>query len=290
MASTAIFPESRLSIIAASSQAISPNPQWRSNPSSQSQSGFFAKLPREIRDLIYYEVISTQEQPVRIVRVNESKQNYRTRLDARPVRPKFADKERPVGARSLRLGLGKGLLGAISRYSVNPLAWLQSCQLIYKEAFSLLYYVPIISIPDACTFDSWCAALPHRFNKVKVLHLDLVVPCMPAYTASTYGYHGTYGHGHHMVLDEDKWIDLWDVVATMKGLEELQVKLKPLTGKFIDRNESNDILAPLNRLKTLERLIISVAWHIPDEVMKGHREEGSYELTCAPHAPNSRRP
>ena len=237
--------------------------------------------------MIYHEVISTQEQPVCIVRVNDRKQNYRTRLDARPVRPKLATQERSLGAQSLRLGIG--LIGAAPRCNVNPLTWLQTCQIIYGEAFSLLYYVPIISIPDICTFDFWCAALPpHRLNIVKVLHLDFVVPFMPAYAPPTVGYSRTYGH--NMVLDEDKWINLWDTVAAMEGLKELQVKLKPLTGKFIDRNESKDILAPLSRLKNLERLSVSVAWHIPDEVMKGHRAEGSYELTCAPHTPHSRRP
>lgn len=287
MASTASFPGSRLSKISASVQAILPNTKWRSNPSSQSQSGFFAHIPREIRDMIYYEVISTQEQPVCIVRVNDSKQNYRTRLDARPVRPKLTTQERPLGARSLRLGIG--LLGAASRCNVNPLAWLRTCQIIHGEVFSLLYYVPTISIPDICTFDSWCAALPpHRLNKVKVLHLDLVVPCMPAYVAPTWGYHGTYYH--NMVLDEDKWISLWDAVAAIEGLKELQVKLKPLTGKFIDRNESMDILAPFSRLKNPEVLVVSVSWHIPDEIMKGHRQEGMIELTCAPHTPHSRWP
>ena len=237
--------------------------------------------------MVYYEVISTQEQPARIVRVNDSKQNYRTRLDARPVRPRLTTQERPLGSRSLRLGIG--LLGAASRCNVNPLAWLQSCRTMYAEAFSLLYYVPIISILDICTFDSWCAALPpHRLNKVEMLHLDFVVPCMPAYAAPTVGYNRTYGH--HMVLDEDKWISLWDAVAAMEGLKELQVKLKPLTGKFVNRDESTEILAPFSRLKTLERLVVSVAWHIPDEIMKGHREEGSYELTCAAYTSNSRRP
>lgn len=279
----------RKSSNSALSQTISPKTEWRSKPHPQSQCGFFTRLPREIRDQIYHEVIRSGKQPVRVCRAYDSQKNYRLRLDVKPLR-RHETEARPA-AQAIQLGV-VGLEVRGGSYRCNPLAWVMSCQATYAEAFSLLYFVPTISIPDTCTFDSWCAALPPQaLNKVKALQLDWAVPCNTEYAADISPYPATRrgprrGHStvHRavMVLDTARWITLWDMVAAMKGLRNLQVKLKPLSQKSFNEPETMEILEPLDRMKILQGFSVCVAWHLSDSFMKRHLEKGTYGLTCAP--------
>ena len=275
---------SRNSSGSALSQIVSPNTKWRSEPHSQSQSGFFAKLPQEIRDQIYQDVIGSQEQPVRICRAYDSRKNYRLRLDVKPLK-RNQTTARP-SVRDIQLGI-VGLNDHRRSPRCNPLAWLMSCQAIYVEAFSLLYFIPTISINDTCTFEAWGAALPsYSLSKLKTLRLDWVIPCITGYATDITHYSGSRYRGtprhHALLLDTARWTTLWDTVAAMKGLKNLQVKLKSLAQKSFDEPETLEILEPINRLRKLPDLSVVVAWHLSKKFIEAHHENHTYVLICAP--------
>ena len=256
--------------------------KYQANLSTQSSSDFFTRLPREIRDLIYHEVIKAEGQSVHLFLYNDPSNHYRSSLG---VKPKL---ETTIVPSSFTTVLRSGRITGLDRARGNhlkehqptryTLTWLLSCKQIFSEAFHLLYFVPAIWIPDICTFEKWWTTLPPiSFNKIHSLHLEVVTLCQTAIATIQLGIRGPYSV---MVLDHGRWATLWDTIATMKGLGTLDVKLSKLPYARFSQQTNRDILEPFMAMTGPRRFTVSVTWHLEEQFMTEYQENAPFDLSC----------
>ena len=257
--------------------------RYQSHPSAQSSSNFFTRLPREIRDLIYNEVIKAGGLPVHLFLYNDRSNHYRSSLGVKPNWDMriVAKSFNPIPRSGITMGLDRARENNVKEHQTGrySLTWLLSCKQIFNEAFYLLYFVPTIWIHDICTFEKWWTTLPPTsFNKIHSLHLEVVTLCQPAFVTRQFG--NRNGHSS-MVLDYGRWATLWDTIATMKGLRTLQVKLSKLPHARFSQETNKDILEPFMAIKRPENFTVSVAWHLEEQFMKTYRGNAPFDLSCA---------
>lgn len=156
---------------------LSPAAKWRSNPSLQLQSGYITRHPREIRDLIYHNVLSADTQPVHLFLLFDRSRNYYQSIFG--TKPKWnAGGVRP-GLLTQRLKPTDQI--QVHRHNNHTFSWMLSGKTMFNEAFHLLFFIPAILTHDICTFDSWWITRPaHQVNKIHSFELELVTLCNPA--------------------------------------------------------------------------------------------------------------
>ena len=263
----------------ASSPTSRPQTRWQRDLHPQNQSSFFGKLPREIRNMIYHELIRSEKYLIQVTQTYDS-ESRRMKLRATHRPHKQVTIPRPSAPNPPSGLVGVDILGRVSRRS--PLGWLLSCQAIHVEAFYLLYFVPAILIPDLCIFNTWWDAVPrHDLNKVHTLHLDWIVPCITAFVPESLR--------HRMFLDQDRWAGIWKTISGMKGLEKIRVNLRAPRSRTFSEMETTEILEPFSRVKSSQGLSIFVTWHLSKLYMKKRIREDSFRLICAPLARHSLR-
>lgn len=256
--------------------------KYQSHPSVQSSSHFFIRLPREIRDLVYKEVIRAGGLPVHLFLYYDRSNQYRSSLGVKP------DWDLKLAPRSFTQIPRSGRIAGLDRASENnlkerqsscyTLTWLLSCKQIFNEAFPLLYFLPSIWIHDICAFEKWWTTLPPTcFSKIHSLHLEVVTLCQTAFTTTQLG---NRNHHSSMVLDYGRWATLWDTIATMKGLRTLHVKLSKLPHARFSQETNRDILEPFMAMKGPQRFTIWVAWLLEEQFMKEYEDSAPFELSC----------
>ena len=257
--------------------------KYQSHPSVQSSSIFFSRLPREIRDLIYNEVIRAEDQPVHLFLYNDRSNHYRSSLGVKPnwdmktVPRSFT----PIPRSGRVTGIDRAKENNLEKHQSShyTLTWLLSCKQIFSEAFYLLFFVPTIWIHDICTFEKWWTTLPPTsFTKIHSLHLEVVTLCQTVFATTQLGYRG---HQSSMVLDYGRWATLWDTIATMKGLGTLHVKLSKLPHARFSQETNRDILEPFMAMKGPRRFTVSVTWHLEEQFLKEYQENAPFDLSCA---------
>lgn len=253
---------------------LSQAARWRSNPFPQPQSSYFTRLPREIRDLIYHNVLRADTQPVHLFLFFDRSRNYQSNIGAKP--------KRNGGGFTPEL-LTKLLKSTNQNQEHHhddlTYAWMLSCKTMFSESYPLLFFIPAISIHDICTFDSWWITRPaHQLNKIHSLELELATLCNPALSQPQSG--NRRSSGQHTWLDNGRWTTLWDTVATMRGLKILRVKLTRLPGAKFSIEMNRSILEPFLDMRGLQEFTVSLMWHVPELLMKEYIGQAPFKLSC----------
>ena len=265
----------------------SSNAKYQSHPSAQSCSSFFTRLPREIRDLIYNEVIRAGGLPVHLFLYNDRSNHYRSSLGVKPSwdRKIASSSFTPIPRSTLITGLDRARDNRLEerQSSYYTLTWLLACKQIFNEAFHLLYFVPTIWIHDICTFEKWWTTLPPTcFNKIHSLHLEIVTLCQTVLTTT---YRGNWNPYSSMVLDHGRWATLWDTVATMRGLRNLHVQLTKLPYARFSHETNRDILEPFMAMNGPQSFSVYVAWHLEEQFIKEYQGNAPFDLSCSQNDP-----
>ena len=88
-----------------------------------------------------------------------------------------------------------------------------------------------------------------------------------------------------MVPDHGRWTSLVDVVAAIKGLRTLNVRLiRPPSVSFL-LEELEEILKPFMRLQSLESFRVHSEWLLGDHLMKVYADTAPFDLTSGPKHP-----
>lgn len=250
--------------------------KYHYHPSTQKSSSFFTRLPPEVRDLIYHEVVRAGGRPVHLFLYNDRSHQYRSSLGVKP------SWEMNIAPSSFTPVPRSGRITGLDRareHSHHTLTWLLSCKQLFNEAFHLLYFVPTIWIHDICTFEKWWTTLPPTcFSKIHTLHLEVITLCQTALATTQLG---NRHRSSSMVLDHGRWATLWDIIATMRGLGTLHVKLaKPPHAKF-SQETNRGILEPFMAMKGPQIFTVSVTWYLEEQFMKEYQGTAPFDLSCA---------
>ncbi|PLN86920.1 hypothetical protein BDW42DRAFT_198379 [Aspergillus taichungensis] len=144
----------------------------------QHQSALFAKLPREVRILIYREVLAPKDNPgLHVACADARLLSRRCRDEAAPVLgwwhtcwSSYQKRDGTTGRRSS----GEGYYPEQNSPYAIRMGLLQSCRRIYTESIDILYSENVISFCQTRTVAEFQRTiLPHRLHKVRSLHLAL---------------------------------------------------------------------------------------------------------------------
>ncbi|KAL3458737.1 hypothetical protein BJX64DRAFT_291888 [Aspergillus heterothallicus] len=221
---------------------------WRRQKSfDQSQCPLFSTLPLEIREVIYEYTSYFPEQP-----------HYRKGLDIHI----FTHQRKLVWRRcsgidgSCTVHCYRGFYGNTPR-SLNLLAVVLTCRRIYSEAIPILYARNAFKFSNLAAITSFTSTvLPHRLNCIRSLHLEWF---FRDYDTSIPGEDGICYEGVCEKPFDSRWDALWDVLARMRGLRVLVVRLH---GDFWDEVGAWDelIFGPMRRVEGLRGIEIEADW------------------------------
>ncbi|KAL2863740.1 uncharacterized protein BJX67DRAFT_384434 [Aspergillus lucknowensis] len=192
----------------------------------QSQSSFLMKLPFEIRQIIYRELLAPPGSRLHISTRYKKRTNYLTsvccyehRDDLLPwnhrcwVRKRNAEgknKKYPVFFQHTKRGRVRVYLSI-----------LRCCRTVYAESITLLYTATTFSVrSDSAICDLARVIRPHRLQMIRSLQFDTCA-IITAFTSTVYAYLVPSWPFNAPAT----WKEAWDVIGSMTGLQTLHVSL-----------------------------------------------------------------
>jgi hypothetical protein len=239
--------------------------------SSQSQSSLLARLPVEVRQLVWREVIGGHVLHVarahkRLLAINCA-EHYSSKLPTRY--------HGCWGSTSgwIQLGTTPGFyLSARGGHSAKPanlLPLLQTCRTIYSETISMLYRDNVFDINHVDTLLYLRqSVLPDRLGQIRTLNLiwDFKWPlriCSAPYDVAT-------------------WREACRVLAGCTGLQELSIFLSggDLMPGLDKKERWQPLLEPLMLIKAARSFFVFLPW--PEDVCAEVAKDGDYPFQLAP--------
>lgn len=115
----------------------------------------------------------------------------------------------------------------------------------YNEAISVLYSLNIFDFDSTETFLAFsCGILPQRFDSIRSIQLDFQFSVATRFGES------------HPEIDMPRWERTWRVIATMRDLQEVKVRIDwprgVASGKEISPDKEVAFLEPLMLVKGLK--------------------------------------
>ncbi|KAL2059364.1 hypothetical protein ABVK25_000657 [Lepraria finkii] len=201
---------------------------------SQSQSLFFTQLPPEVRALIYAELLRGAASVVHIVKKIKKRVDY--------VKCK--------GKCSMEYNF-KCQAGTEDGNNGGTLLLLRTCQKAHLEATPTLY---TLSTFDFRSFDAFIIlsliALPQTWNSIRKLHLKW-----------HFGYRLWCGHEDQRLKDDPVWMKVWEIMAKMTGLTDIQVDLDAyLEDGVLSAGIEAEVFKPLLGVRQAGRFDVRVTW------------------------------
>ena len=236
---------------------------------SQSQSLFFSRLPIEIRELIYHEVIVGGTPNFRILRKKYHPRLGHIRYTQQPDKVIFDDTQwGHTGAHRSRC---KCCLKWMTYGGL--LALLLTCRRLYSEAIRLLYQGTIFELKNPMTLLAWRQTiLPQRLNMINALHLTWQVRAVRAPTK-------------RVKSEWAAWHQCCRVLSEMRDLRRLTVVIDHAydTG-LVTRAEVEGYLQPLYRIRHVQDFVVGLFWEC--NVAEYLDDRASFRLMQKAHAPS----
>ncbi|PKY00047.1 hypothetical protein P168DRAFT_285562 [Aspergillus campestris IBT 28561] len=190
----------------------------------QKQSPFFAKLPREVRTLIYREVLAPKDHPgLHVASADARLLSRRCRDDSWAVlgwrHPCWGGYHKKDGTTGPTCSGGGYKPEEDSPYATR-MGIIQSCRRIYAESIDILYSDNVIDFRQTRTVSEFGRSiLPHRLHRVRFLHLALPL--------DIYWYSDTIkACAAIWPLDMPFfWEEAWETIPRFKSLQRLRVSL-----------------------------------------------------------------
>jgi hypothetical protein len=233
----------------------------------QSGSPLFAKLPPEIRLIIYQYVFG--DEAVHLVQLKSKIRHVRCRhtfssLDSHRLCCPITPARWRAGA-ATNDGQSDSMLYPHTHpalphtLSNGSLALLRTCRAVYAEAADLPYATPVFDVDDLHTFVAFSLTIdPHRLRAIR----RLTVQWTPIWQPMAGQEHkaSIYAHTHNDRL----WALFWSRVAACRGLEELHLSID--LGRFTRATIAGGLLGG-QRL----RLDVRESWIAPLLSVRGLR-------------------
>ncbi|KAH7317921.1 hypothetical protein BKA65DRAFT_557333 [Rhexocercosporidium sp. MPI-PUGE-AT-0058] len=195
----------------------------RQRTHEQVQSPFLAKLPIEIREMIYEEILGGGDRRlVHILRKDRRLGHWRCRLQDGEEVCDQQDRRCVEGWLSYKSKVWhldrNGLLDLVTDGGLLPL--LMTCRAIYSEAVPILYSKNVFHFYDPGDIRHFARTiLPHRLNAVQSIMIDWE------------RMFSIFNRNNGIPKQDDEelmaWRETWEVIARMSGLMDVKVVLKP---------------------------------------------------------------
>lgn len=217
-------------------------PEQRQQIYEQAQSNFFARLPAELRTLIYTEILGGNV--LHIVKREKRLGHSRCTVN------RLLQDERVYVCRSP------------TDRDLMPM--LKSCRKVYLEAIHLLYSRNVFAVNcmDSLIYLSY-TTLSHRFNAIRALdicwdfNIDDIFELSARIELEIPFYERIKIPGAPY-CEISNWNLAWRVIAGMQGLQELRVRIVANT-PFGPRAEAS-LLEPLGRVQQTSLFEVEVPW------------------------------
>ncbi|MCJ1372319.1 hypothetical protein MMC20_003542 [Loxospora ochrophaea] len=236
----------------------------------QAQSALLARLPTEIRRLIWFEVLGGHllhiaRRPKRLLAIG-CPENFGPELQTGQHGCWGLMNMAYFGCRT------PGIYHPRSRHPAKPanlLPLLQTCRKIYTETISMLYGDNIFDINHLDTLMYLQrSVLPQRLNQIQVLNFTwyFVYPTV----------------GSSVPYNLATWREACDVLASFAGLQELMLHLtgSDLTPGTFGRSQQGPVLEALTRIKTAKKFDVFLHWS--EDQCAAVAKEGGYPFRLAP--------
>ncbi|KAL2864129.1 uncharacterized protein BJX67DRAFT_362108 [Aspergillus lucknowensis] len=211
-------------------QAASSSWLWFRKPKpqetyDQSQSSFLTKLPYEIRQIIYRELLAPPGSRLHISTHYKKRTNYLASVCCYESRNNLLPWNHRCWVRK-RDAKGNKKYPDFSPHRKRGrvrvyLSILRCCRTVYAESITLLYTVTTFSVrSDSAICDLARVIRPHRLQMIRSLQFDtcaIVMGIMSHITA--------YSVLYWQFNAPATWKEAWDVIASMTGLQTLHVSL-----------------------------------------------------------------
>ncbi|CAF9927985.1 MAG: hypothetical protein ALECFALPRED_003921 [Alectoria fallacina] len=211
----------------------------------QTQSLLFAKLPMEIRTMIYGMALSGEGQLLHIVRVSPHSISHLrcSKADGGQCRYyECFDFYEEDGEK----------LSARKRTHGNLLPLTLSCRKVYTEAISTLYSHNTFEFRDLYSLICFPSTiLPTRMNQIRSLKLDCIVGAG----------HRNFGRTDVTPQNDVPWKMVWKIIAGMTELRDLRVDLAMLRDSpSLSAEQEIQLLAPLMAVRQAKGFVVNLRW------------------------------
>ncbi|OJJ34570.1 hypothetical protein ASPWEDRAFT_70236 [Aspergillus wentii DTO 134E9] len=214
------------------------------------------KLPPEIRRLIYKEILAPEDGSV--LHVASSHKRLRS-MRCHEWNPRIRDWEHRCWGEVVMDGSTKSFWGYRCSKAGNIMGLLQSCRRIYSEAIDVLYTDNVLNVRQTRTVaDLPKAMLPHRFQAIRSLHIDVPVD----FAFPNDGFFSLEYSAWPLDVGEF-WMEAWQAIAQMSGLQDLRVSFS-LTRDVIvipDTESYINIFRPMAELR-VPKYVVEFYWAV----------------------------
>ncbi|KAJ4413010.1 hypothetical protein N0V82_008598 [Gnomoniopsis sp. IMI 355080] len=229
----------------------------------QLQSPLIARLPPEIRYLIWNEAIGS-----RVLHIVRKRRRLLAMECVESFSPDLETTVHTCWGLSTTMGRRDGFyLGSRSRYPTRPanlLPLLQTCRRIYREAVTVLYENNVFDINHVDTLAYLGrTVLPQRLNRIRVLKFSF-----------------RFEHWDAAPYDLATWSETCDSLTRLAGLEELTIHLTGYDGRPVagNRNKWHPILELLKQVKALKSFKVFLPLEEDLCLQMAREEEYSFNL------------